>query len=241
MELSVLTFNIHKGKHAFLARESLHQIEAFLGGCAADLILLQEIVGSDPRRGAADQVAHLAEKLGLGYCYGMNRVSGTYHHGNAILSRHPIRAWKNEDLSTNRYERRGVLDAVIELPNGTPLRAYCSHLNLLRESRQAQLGKIGAILDRTSPGAQGVSILGGDLNDWNRDADRIFTDRGWKEVGVEASQKHYLTFPAWWPKMPLDRIYYRGAKLVSSEVVPLKKTGWISDHLPVLARFVLED
>lgn len=237
MEFSVLTFNIHKGKHAFLARETLNQIQAFLCQYSADLVLLQEVVGSDPKRSAADQVAHLAEKLGSSYCYGKNLVSGAYHHGNAILSRYPILEWKNEDLSTNRYERRGVLDAIIELPTGARLRAYCSHLNLLRESRQSQLGKIGSILDRTQADFTEVSILGGDLNDWNRDADRVFTDRGWKEVGVEASRKHHLTFPAWWPKMPLDRIYFRGAKLQSSEVIPLRKMGWISDHLPVLAKF----
>ncbi len=237
MELSVLTFNIHKGKHAFLARETLHQIQTFLGQFPADLVLLQEVVGAKPKRNAADQVAHLAEKMGMNACYGKNLVSGAYHHGNAILSRHPILEWRNEDLSTNRYERRGVLDALIELPNGVPLRAYCSHLNLLRESRQSQLSQIGSILDQTSADFSGASILGGDLNDWNRDADRIFIDRGWKEAGVTATQKHHLTFPAWWPKMPLDRIYFRGAQLLSSETLSFQKIGWISDHLPVLARF----
>jgi len=55
------------------------------------------------------------------YAYGRNAVYDYGDHGNAILSRFPIRSSENEDVSFHRRESRGLLHCEIELP-GSPLR-----------------------------------------------------------------------------------------------------------------------
>src|SRR6186997_3329124 len=109
MNLSVMTFNIHKGKHAILTKETLEELRNYLASHAVDIVMIQEVIGANPKKRDFDQVAYLAEGIASSFCYGPNFVAEMYHHGNAILSRYPIERWKNEDLTLNRYEKRGIL------------------------------------------------------------------------------------------------------------------------------------
>ena len=234
---SVMTFNIHKGKHPLWRRETLDALRDFIASHAIDLLFLQEIVGADPKREGLDQVAFLADHLESEFCYGRNLVIRDYHHGNAILSRFPIRSWENVDLSTNTFEKRGLLKATIELDGGQLVKAFCCHLNLLRNSRRNQIQRITDALDEASIDFAGPMFAGGDFNDWLRDASEPFFERGWKEAGHESERNHFLTFPAWWPQMALDRLYYRKSNLVRAEAIPFGRFGTISDHLPIVATF----
>ena len=47
--------------------------------------------------------------------YGMNAVYQDGHHGNAIVSRHPIPIWENIDISHHPIESRGLLHCEIEI------------------------------------------------------------------------------------------------------------------------------
>ncbi|RYZ71488.1 MAG: hypothetical protein EOP09_04585 [Proteobacteria bacterium] len=237
MELSVMTFNIHKGKHAILTSRTLSRIRDFLASHSVDIVFLQEVIGSDPGEADYDQVKYLADGLSSQFCYGKNLIVDSYHHGNAILSRYPIVDWKNEDLSTNKYEKRGVLEATIQLPNQVLAKAFCCHLNLLRGSRRTQINRIAKIIDDQVAGFNGPFFVGGDFNDWQQDASRIFEEPTWREVGRESDDSHFLTFPSWFPSIALDRIYYRSAELINAETTTFGKLGFLSDHLPVLAKF----
>lgn len=237
MELTVITFNIHKGKHPLLSRETLDPIRDFLVTHSVDVVFLQEAIGADPKRDLFDQVAYLAEGLSSQFCYGKNFIAEQYHHGNAILSRYPIVRHHNTDLSSNRYERRGLLEADIDLPHGKKLKAFCCHLNLLRESRRKQIAKVAETIEKGIEGHPGPVFAGGDFNDWQRDANSIFFEHGWKEVGMEGDRQHFLTYPSYWPRMALDRIYYRAAALVEAQTLPYGDFGFLSDHLPILAKF----
>ena len=44
-------------------------------------------------------------------CYGKNAMYPHGHHGNAILSRLPIRQFANHDISDHALEKRGLLHA----------------------------------------------------------------------------------------------------------------------------------
>lgn len=234
-----MTFNIHKGRHALLSRRTLSQVRDFLAAQSVDVVFLQEVIGADPGEDHYDQVKYLADGLSSQFCYGKNLVTEAYHHGNAILSRYPIVDWKNEDLSTNRYERRGVLEATIQLPNHQKAKAFCCHLNLLRGSRRSQIERISKIIDEQVAHFSGPFFVAGDFNDWLKDASWIFREPIWREAGVESGKKHFLTFPSWLPSIALDRIYYRSAELVHAEITDFGRFGYLSDHLPVLAQFRL--
>lgn len=237
---TVMTFNIHKGKHPIWRKETLTPLRNFIASHNVDLIFIQEIVGSDPKNNLFDQVAYLGEGLKSDFCYGKNAIVRDYHHGNAILSRFPILSWKNIDLTTNSFEKRGMLQAEIDLGNNLRTKAFCCHLNLMRKSRRAQIEKISRELDKSAKNFSGPLFAGGDFNDWMKDASRPLFEKGWKEAGFDGKGKeHFLTFPAWWPRMALDRLYYRSAELKKAEVIPFGEFGTLSDHLPILAEFDL--
>ena len=47
--------------------------------------------------------------------YGRNATYRHGHHGNAVLSRYPIVAQENEDISAHAFENRGLLHCEIKL------------------------------------------------------------------------------------------------------------------------------
>ncbi len=242
MDLTVMSFNIHKGKHAFFNRDTLAHIRDFLAAHSVDVVMIQEVIGADPKKRDFDQVAYLAEGISSTFCYGPNLLVGDYHHGNAILSRYPIERWKNEDLTLNRFEKRGILGATIALPQDKRAEVFSCHLNLLRGSRMTQFRKMIDLIEMRTTGFNGPLFLGGDFNDWLRDANTFLLEHGWQEIGrsAEVDREHFLTYPAWWPQMALDRIYYRNANLVEASTASFGDLGLLSDHLPILAKFHLD-
>jgi endonuclease/exonuclease/phosphatase family metal-dependent hydrolase len=62
---------------------------------------------------------------------------------------------------------------------------------------------------------------------------------GLREVHAHASGRLVPTFPAWYPVLPLDRIYVRGAR--DHWPMPLGRRPWtsLSDHAPLAAEIVL--
>ena len=113
--LRVATLNIHKGLSQFNRRMVIHELREGLRALDADLVFLQEVQGMNERmalRFAAwpgmPQYEYLAEGAWTPV-YGRNAVYDHGHHGNAILSRYPIVSAANEDVSSHRFERRGLL------------------------------------------------------------------------------------------------------------------------------------
>ena len=84
--------------------------------------------------------------------YGRNAVYDHGHHGNAILSRHPILMSENLDISDHRFEQRGLLHAVADV-NGIEAHLICVHFGLFARSRAPCRGAGGA-------GAQGGAARG---------------------------------------------------------------------------------
>jgi endonuclease/exonuclease/phosphatase family metal-dependent hydrolase len=87
------------------------------------MVFLQEVQGlhERPRRAPRDwpeqpQHEFLAEGVWPHTAYGGNAIYDHGHHGNAILSRFPILASHNQDISEHRFERRGLLHTEIAVP-----------------------------------------------------------------------------------------------------------------------------
>lgn len=65
------------------------------------------------------------------------------HHGNAILSKHPIVDMVNVDVSNSRWERRGALHARVAVPGlDEPLHVVCLHLDLRGSGRIRQVERL---------------------------------------------------------------------------------------------------
>src|SRR5258708_17107281 len=138
VNLHVSTYNIHKGFSQFNRRMMIHELRDHLRLLDADIIFLQEVLGQHRRHAARfedwpdePQYEFLAHHVWNDYAYGRNAVYDHGHHGNAVLSRYPIRSAENEDVSFHKRESRGLLHCENEVPSAAEaLHCICVHLTL---------------------------------------------------------------------------------------------------------------
>lgn len=240
--LRVATLNIHKGLSQFNGHAVIHELRDGLRTLAADIVFLQEVQGLNDRHArryarwpSTPQHEFIAEGQWQ-YAYGCNATYGHGHHGNAILSRYPLRIIGNRDISIRRFERRGLLHCEIDVPGATwPVHVVCLHLSLLERDRRQQLttlsDHLSDLIAPTSP-----LIVAGDFNDWRHAASRSLPTRlGLQEVSIEASGKLARTYPSALPLLCLDRIYVRGFHVNAARVHRGKPWSSLSDHLAVTA------
>ncbi len=240
-ELRVCSYNIHKGLSSSNRRFLLDDIRHAIRLTDTDLVFLQEVVGhglgygktggSDP----ASQFEFLADQVWPHYAYGKNAVVDDGHHGNAILSKHPIVEWHNHDLSRWKFSRRGALYG--RLDNGVKL--LCVHLGLLGRERRYQLRRLREVINEVAATDEPL-ILAGDFNDWRLVCDKYLRrHQGFSEVMTCLNGRVARTYPAMLPVMRMDRIYYRNMELADGGLL----SGWpwrrLSDHAALMAVFKL--
>ncbi|MBC2768986.1 endonuclease/exonuclease/phosphatase family protein [Pusillimonas minor] len=164
--LRVVSYNIHKGRSATGARESLSQLRLGLYGLRPDLLFLQEVQGRNHRQSVLDaQHESLGAALGMDVCYGRNAVRTHTDHGNALLSRFEVLSYENEDVSDHRLEQRGLLHAVVSI-NNTDVHCIVVHLGLFAGGRSRQVLALVERIRRLVP-ADAPLLIAGDFNDWN--------------------------------------------------------------------------
>lgn len=243
--IKVLTYNIHKGFSVGNLRFILHEIRESLRSIDADVVFLQEIHGE--RRITNNrfddwpnnnQFEFLADEVWHHHAYGKNAIYTAGHHGNAILSKYPFVEWENIDVSIMKKASRSLLHGTIQLPNTEKkIHIICIHLGLFERERDKQLTTLAQRINSHIPHDEPL-IIAGDFNDWRGNAERhLREDLGVKEVFKETRGSHARTFPAWFPLLSMDRIYYRGLEVVDCS--NLKGQPWqrLSDHTPLLAEF----
>ena len=247
VSLRVLTVNTHKG-FAFLGRRFvLSELREAVREVGADLVFLQEVQGWHAGHSAsvagwpeAPHYEFLADALWPEFAYGRNAVYPHGHHGNAVLSKFPIVAYENRDVSLDGHETRGLLHCTLRLP-GPPfeLHAICVHLGLREAHRRHQLALLSEIIREHVPAAAPL-IVAGDFNDWAKQAHRILErSTGLREVFVHSNGRSAKTFPASFPMLPLDRIYVRNARVHAPLPLPRRPWSRLSDHAPLAAEIGL--
>lgn len=244
--LHVLTYNIHKGFPQFKRRVSLHELKDRLRSVEPDLVFLQEVVGFHARFArlhldwpVAPQHEFLADSVWRDFAYGRNTVVDDAHHGNAILSKFPIRRWDNEDVSMHRFERRGLLHCEIEVPGWHDrLHAINVHFGLLRIWRAKQLEALASRIERLVP-HDAPLIIAGDFNDWTRRASEyLMRALDVSEVFETYGRGPARSFPAVLPVLHLDRIYVRGFRVKLAHVHRGLNWARFSDHAALSALLI---
>lgn len=240
----VLTVNAHKGFSAFNRRYVLPELREAVRSQDADLVFLQEVLGSHSRHAShhpgwssVPQYEFLADSLWPAYAYGRNAVYPDGEHGNALLSKFDILHYENLDVSVTGSERRGLLHAVLDMPGRSPLHTVCAHLGLDERQRSKQLRLLCQLLE--SLPAEAPVIVAGDFNDWRQRADAHLAGSGLVEVFTQAHGRPARSFPARWPLLCLDRIYLRNAQARQPRVMARKPWSHLSDHLPLSVEVVL--
>jgi endonuclease/exonuclease/phosphatase family metal-dependent hydrolase len=244
-QINILTYNIHKGFSAGNKNFVLHQLREALLTTDADILFLQEIQGEHTRRQQKHhnwpQEPHLdflASERWQHSAYAKNAVYSVGHHGNAILSRYPIMAWENINVSPLPWASRSLLHAEIALPNSvTPLHIICIHLGLTGMERRPQLQTLFERIEAEVP-HEAPLIVAGDFNDWTLRATKQFAHRlNLQEAHKTLHNSHARTWPAWLPILKVDRIYYRGLQAVFCESPKHRSWHRLSDHAPLMATF----
>lgn len=241
--LRILSYNIHKG-FSLDRRFVLSAIKSAVIETGAELVFLQEVQGEhhtySKKIKSWPEVSHLeylADSIWPHFAYGKNAVYTNGHHGNAILSKYPILQWENIDISNNRFERRGLLHATIEMhePGKKDLHAICVHLDLFEAGRAQQVQKIVKRIHNHVPDDCPL-IVAGDFNDWREIISPILEkELHVKEVFRDLHGKHATSFPSWFPFLSLDRIYLRGFSGLEAKCFTHPPWHRLSDHGAIFA------
>jgi endonuclease/exonuclease/phosphatase family metal-dependent hydrolase len=237
--LRVLTINTHKGLAPWNRRFMLGELRDAVRTTAADLVFLQEVSGENQRRrrhadAAGPHHEFLADSLWPQFAYGRNAVYPHGHHGNALLSRFPIRSERNHDISIAGPEPRGLLHCVLDVPDWGEVHAICVHLGLREQHRARELQLLRELITAEIP-PRAALVVAGDFNDWRGRADAVLREPGLHSAFERAGVSQPRTFPARWPLLALDRIYVRNLQVQSACVLSALPWPHLSDHLPLLA------
>ena len=239
--LRVATYNIHKGVQGLGPRRRLeiHNLGHAVEQLDADIVCLQEVRKSHRREAAyfahwpdMPQADFLTPE-GYESVYRTNAVTRHGEHGNALLSRWPVLAHQHADMSDHRYEQRGLLHSEVDV-RGQRVHVLVLHLGLLRAGRMRQLQQVCEYISRDIA-ADAPVIVAGDFNEWSASVRKVLG-----KVGLEAPAHHHLpTFPSALPLLALDHIYTRGLQPLHQHVPHGPHWERMSDHLPIVAEFVL--
>lgn len=245
-KLHIATYNIHKGFSGLNQRMIVHEQRTHLKDLNADIVFLQEVVGHHAEHATRftnwpNQAQHefLAGSTWPNFVYGKNMEYEAGHHGNAILSRYPIVSWENEDISTHRFESRGMLHCEISIPSWQEnLHCICVHFGLFKRGKRQQLLALKRRIKKLVP-SQAPLIIAGDFNDWREAARDILADiLGLTEVFEFTRGRTARSYPASLPLLRLDRIYVRGFQVKNTHI----HHGWpwsrTSDHAALSAEII---
>jgi endonuclease/exonuclease/phosphatase family metal-dependent hydrolase len=264
MKLRIATYNIHKGVSSLRSMPRVHALKQALAAMEADIFFLQEVQGRHDKyatKHAALWPAQAQHQFLAGdshqAVYGMNAVYDHGHHGNALLSRFSVLSSSNSDVSDHAFEARGILHCVVQMAQ-QDVHCYVVHLGLFAGSRRRQTEALIEAVSSSAP-AGAPLIIAGDFNDWTNQLSDTLRDRlGVAEVfdddlpkrgfgaylrtlsGRGPKVKPARTFPAALPWLRLDRIYVRGFRIETAQVLHGALWAKLSDHAPIVASLQLE-
>lgn len=203
-----------------------------------DIVALQEVDINTARSGKVNQAAQLALKTGLKSFYfakAIDHEGGDY--GVAILSRFPlddINTYRLPMDSSTKAEPRVLAVAIATLPGGKKIRIASTHLDAQKApgNRLLQIKAIDSIAASESL----PFIIAGDFNA-EENSDVIKTlDKGFTRTCSNCAP----TIPVINPKKAIDFIAYKSAKMLKAKNHQVINETYASDHLPVVADFVIQ-
>lgn len=225
--LRIASYNIHRcvGNDRRLDTARVAGVITEMG---CDTIGLQEVASDHDGRHDSVQLDYLASRTDMQAIPGHTIVHHTGHFGNALLTRRPILAVRQHDLSFPRREPRGAIEVDLDVA-GQVIRVFVTHLGLRPAERRYQVRRMLQLLGEV-PADQAVVVLG-DINEW-------------LPVGRPLRWLHALlgeapaerSFPARLPLFALDRVWVRPYwALLAFGTHRTVAARIASDHLPVKA------
>ncbi|HHL32252.1 MAG TPA: endonuclease [Oceanospirillales bacterium] len=247
MKIKIVSYNIHRAI-GLDRRFKPQRIIDILNDCDADIALLQEVDEGVPRSRELNLAAEIANACHYPHFeLGHNVTLKKGYYGNATLSKYPIIRERNIDLTIAKKKRRGCQHTTIAIEQAETqliLDVFNLHLGLSAKERQKQAGLLFHSQEFSRLNAQMPCIIAGDFNDWRSLLRALFVEAMDFTCATDRPKKNkenaIKTFPSFAPRGGLDRIYYKGNIQLHKVGVYRKKQAKIaSDHLPVIAEFIL--
>jgi len=228
--LRIATYNIHRSR-GLDGRTRPERIAAVLSDIDADIIALQEVIGSGPRGGSHAEAIGAA--LGMGWVMAPARLLRGHHFGNAVLSRFPITQHLGHDLSWKTCEPRR-LQRVDVTVNGAALHIYNVHLGTAILERRHQAQRLASIVSDRH--VVGPKLVVGDFNEWMKGLATTLLSARLRSVDLKDFLPRRRTYPGLFPLLHLDHIYYAGRVEIVAVELPRTRLALVaSDHLPLVA------
>jgi endonuclease/exonuclease/phosphatase family metal-dependent hydrolase len=231
VKIRIATYNVHKCK-GLDGRVSVKRIADVLSEINADVVAVQEIFEG--------QGVQLAEQLGVHLAFGENRQLLGDGYGNLVFSRFPLRSHCNHDMSVIGRERRGCLRTDVLLQSRA-LHIFNVHLGTDFFERRQQAKHLFDEAVLKSRTLDGPRVVLGDFNEWSRGHVSQVLASEFESTDIRVYLKRMRTYPAVFPVMHLDHIYYDPQLSVEHVTLHRTKTSLVaSDHVPLVTDFRME-
>ncbi|HEX9306644.1 MAG TPA: endonuclease/exonuclease/phosphatase family protein [Anaeromyxobacter sp.] len=240
--MRVVSWNVHAMTGAD-RRSDPERIARVVEELRPDVVGLQEVGAPALPAGVRDPAALLGALTGMQSAFGrtMHHRPGLpgFSYGNAVLSRHPIQAVRNYDLSVPGREPRGCVRADVEL-GAAVVHFFAAHLGLhWRERRRQAAQLLSADILRDAALAHPLVLVGAFNSLSNRSAVPRWLRRQLVDA-AQAARNEAPTFPALFPLLRLDHCYVDGAfRVLSVEIHRSPLARRASDHLPLVVELEL--
>lgn len=237
----LVSYNIHRGLSPFRLIEVQENIAQVLKASSADILCLQEDISHEVL-----EISHLADRCSATWShavYGETVLAEKGSQGNSIFTSFPILATRNLDISASSGEPRRLLGVKLQITKGLSFWVYCTHLGLRAHQRQENIELLNSHLrahHEFCPTSIEPLIVAGDFNDWRCQISGFLRESLFLQEAFEyLSGAPARTFPAFWPVLPLDRIYFKGLRPIAAHMVAIGSWKGHSDHLPIAFDFTL--
>ncbi len=243
--IRILSVNANAGLDVTRRRYVLPALRDAIHAVDADIVCVQEVLGEHvlhaQRHPGSPHITHNEYLAGTRWphsAYGCNAVFADGNQGNALLSKFRFTESHNHDVSIGSHEPRGLLHAVLRLPQRRHLHVINVHLGLLESHRLHQIARLCRFIESDIPDDAPL-IVAGDFNDWRKHGHAALRNTGLREVFEDATGRLARTFPARLPLLPLDRIYLRNATARNVDVLSMRPWSHLSDHAALYAQIEL--
>jgi endonuclease/exonuclease/phosphatase family metal-dependent hydrolase len=226
----IATYNIHRCR-GLDGRTRPERTAAVLAAIDADIVALQEVVGTGPRGGGHAEA--LGAALGMGWVMAPARLLREHQFGNAVLSRFPITQHIGHDLTWKTCEPRRLQRVDVAVGNAA-LHVYNVHLGTAILERRHQAQRLVSIVSDRH--VTGPKLVLGDFNEWTRGLTTNLLSAKLHSVDLRNFLRRRRTYPGLFPVLHLDHIYYTGrVEITNIELARTKLSLVASDHLPLVA------